>query len=364
MPRTFRGNNPRTTQELEEWHRSAEPELAIEPHLPVIDTHHHLYGQRGDPRYYQMQDLIDDLSGGHAVIGTVYVEGYQSGWRSEGPLALRPVGEVDMIVQATRTLPVLPHCPCQVAAGIVAHADLRLGAAVEEVIDAHKTAAGGRLRGIRFQTAWDGGSVGKTLTWMPDRHVMQEDSFRRGVSCVQAAGLSLDTWVYHHQLRDLLNLVDAFPDLCVVINHLGGLMGVEEHRPQHTRAFINWVQDLQTLAERPNVRMKVGGLGMPLFGFGFEHGSRPATSIELAMAWQPYVDACIETFSPRRLQFETNFPVDKQSASYTAIWNAYKLVTRHLSDPERRDMFYRTACKTYRLHDLLQIGDRMWPVEP
>ncbi len=361
MTRTFRGNNPRTTQEMLAWHNTSVPEEALEPYLPVVDTHHHLYGQAGESRYYRMQDLARDLAGGHTVIGTVYVEGYQSGWRSDGPPALRPVGEVDMIVEATRTMPPLAYGPCQVAAGIVAHADLCLGDAAAEVIEAHHAAAGGRLRGIRFQTAWDGGSVGTTLTHMPAPDVMAQAPFRRGVACVHAAGLSLDTWVYHHQLRDLLDLVDAFPDLCVVIDHMGGLMGVAEHRRRHTAAIIDWVRDLRALAQRPQVRMKVGGLGMPVFGFGFEHAARPATSVELACAWQPYVDACIETFGPQRLLFETNYPVDKQSASYTAIWNAYKLMTRHLSDAERRDMFYRTACATYRLPELLQIGDDLWP---
>jgi predicted TIM-barrel fold metal-dependent hydrolase len=361
MTRTFRGNNPRTTQELRDWHSAVVPEDVLEPDLPVIDTHHHLYGQSDEPRYYRMQDLTEDFSGGHAIIGTVYIEAYESGWRTDGPQALRPVGEVDMIVAETRAWPVLRQGPCQVAAGIVAHADLSLGNAVADVIEAHRAAAQGRLRGIRFQTAWDGGSVGATLAHMPPRDVMAQAGFRRGVGCVQAAGLSLDTWVYHHQLRDLLDLVDAFPDLCVVIDHMGGLMGVAEHRSRHTAAFLDWVRDLRALAERPQVRMKVGGLGMPVFGFGFEHEPRPATSMELACAWQPYVDACIETFGTQRLLFETNFPVDKQSASCTAVWNAYKRMTRHLSEGERRDMFYRTACATYRLPELLQIGDSQWP---
>jgi predicted TIM-barrel fold metal-dependent hydrolase len=362
MTRTFHGNNPRTTAELLAWHGASLPEEVLEPALPVVDTHHHLYGQAGEPRYYRMQDLTEDLSGGHAVIGTVYIEAYQSGWRSEGPQALRPVGEVDMIIEATRTVTPLHHGPCKIAAGIVAHADLCLGDAVAEVIEAHSAAAQGRLRGIRFQTAWDGGSVGATLAHMPARDVMAQAAFRRGVACVQAAGLSLDTWVYHHQLRDLLDLVDAFPDLLVVIDHLGGLIGVGEHRRQRTSAFMDWVRDLRALAQRPQVRMKVGGLGMPVFGFGFEHASRPATSMELACAWQPYVDACIEIFGTQRLLLETNFPVDRQSASYSAIWNAYKRTTRHLSTDERRDLFYRTACTTYRLPDLQNMGDALWPI--
>jgi len=359
MTGPFRGNNPKTTSELLRWHAGAAREAALEPGLPIVDAHHHLYGQASDERHYRMADLAADLGGGHALIGTVYVEGYQSGWRDSGPESLRPVGEVDMIVAAARTPTALAHGPCRVAAAVVAHADLRLGEAVQPVLEALAAAADGRLRGVRQQTAWDGGSVGATLAHMPARDVMADASFRRGVACVQLTGLSLDAWVYHHQLRDLLGLVDAFPDLPIVVNHVGGLIGVAEHRPRHATAYAGWLRDLQQLAARPQVRIKLGGMGMPVFGFGFEHEPRPATSRELALAWQPLIDACIEVFGTRRCLFETNTPVDKQSAGYVEIWNAFKRATRALSADERRDLFYRSACEVYRLPELRTLGDAM-----
>ena len=40
---------------------------------------------------------------------------------------------------------------------------------------------------------------------------------------------------------------------------------------------------------------------------------RAAVSEELAAAWRPYVEPCIEAFGPERCMFESNFPPDKQS---------------------------------------------------
>lgn len=353
----YRGNTPRTTAELLEWHARASPENALEPQMPIVDPHHHLFATEGDVRYYRMQDLVGDLSTGHKVIGTVYVEAYFAGWRQSGPEALRPVGEVERIAGLTRSPLSLAHGPCRAAAGIVAYADLRLGDEVARVLEAEIAAAEGRLRGVRHIAAWDGGTVGRHIAHPVQRYLLADPGFRRGVAQLGRQGLSFDAWTYHHQLAELLDLVDACPDTRIVLDHVGGPIGIAEFRPKKADLLSKWSHDLRALAARPNVSVKVGGLGMAVFGFGFEHGAKPATSAELARAWQPYIDACIEAFGPQRCMFESNFPVDKHSCGYAELWNAYKLATRALSEDERRDMFYRTACRAYRLPELLTIGD-------
>ena len=162
-------------------------------------------------------------------------------------------------------------------------------------------------------------------------------------------GLSFDAWVYHPQLGELRDLANLFPATPIIVNHVGGLIGVEDYRRGRIAQIASWRRDLQGLAALPNVSIKIGGLGMPVFGFGFEHAQRPATSAELAQAWRPLIEMCIESFGPGRCMFEGNFPVDKQSCGYTELWNAFKLATRHLSPDERSDLFHRTACRVYRL---------------
>jgi len=152
-------------------------------------------------------------------------------------------------------------------------------------------------------------------------------------------------------------LADAFPDTPIVLDHVGAVIGVAEYRLRHADIMAAWERGMRALAERPNACVKVGGMGMPVFGFGFERQERPATSGELVQAWRPYVEVCIDAFGTKRCMFESNFPVDRQSCSYTELWNAFKLATASLSKDERGDLFYKTACRIYRLPELEAAGD-------
>lgn len=342
----------RRTRELLEWHARAAPEEALEPGLPIVDAHHHLYGVEADEHHYRFEDLERDLSGGHKVLATVYVEAYEPGWHTTGPQALRPVGEVERIVGLTRVPARTSQGHCEVAAAIVAHADLTLGAAVADVLAAHAMAGEGRLRGIRHVTPHDAGVVGRFIKGQPRAHLLADAAFRRGMAQLARFGLSFDAWVYHPQLHELCDVASALPDTPIVVNHVGGLMGVEEHRLERAAHLARWRSDLRRLAALPNVSIKIGGLGMPVFGFGFEHAERPATSAELAHAWWPLIETCIEAFGTQRCMFEANFPVDKQSCGYTPLWNAFKLASRQLSADERGDLFHRTACRVYRLPEV------------
>jgi predicted TIM-barrel fold metal-dependent hydrolase len=88
---------------------------------------------------------------------------------------------------------------------------------------------------------------------------------------------------------------------------------------------------------------------MPICGFDFHKQERPPSSEACAQAWKPYLLHCIESFGPSRCMFESNFPVDKRSCSYTVLWNAFKRVAEGFSDSEKADLFCDTAVRTYRL---------------
>jgi L-fuconolactonase len=342
---------------LSDWHATAPAVHAVEPDLPIVDCHHHLFGARQDDLHYQLDDLRQDLSSGHKVIGTVYVEAYESGWRTTGPESLRPVGEIEQINALTRSPLLMPHGPCQVAAGIVSHADLTLGDAVVEVLEHEMNAARGCLRGVRHRTATDNGTVGRFIVNAPRPHLMREPEYVRGVAQLQQFGLCLDAWLYHTQIDELIALADACPDTTMVLNHVGGVIGVAEFKPRRTEVLAYWQDRMRTLAQRPNVCVKLGGMGMPVFGFGFERLDRPPTAAALVEAWKPMIDFCIDAFGTQRCMFESNFPPDKQSSSYVELWNAFKLATTTLTRQERSDLFYRTACRVYRLPDLASFGD-------
>jgi L-fuconolactonase len=348
----FHGSMPRSTAELAAWQQGDSTPPVLEPELPIVDAHHHLFGTASDRVYYRLEDLQADLAGGHNVVATVYVEAYGAGWRTSGPPALRPVGETEMVVaRCAQPLPT-PRGHCEVATGIVAYADLTQGARVAEVVEAHLAAAQGRLCGIRYRTATDNGTVGQFIAEKPRVGLLREAAVREGCATLAKYDLCFDVWAYHHQLDEVIELADACPTTRLVLDHVGGVIGVAEHAARRSEVLAEWRRALRRLAQRPNVHVKIGGMGMTVFGFGFDHRGRPADAGSLAAAWQPFIDECLGAFGTARCMFESNFPVDKQSCTYVELWNALKLATRGLSTGERRDLFVGTACRTYRLDGL------------
>jgi hypothetical protein len=185
------------------------------------------------------------------------------------------VGEVETIVAMTRIPVDLDTGPCQVAAGVVAFADVLLGERVEAVLDALVAAGEQRLRGIRYRTAVTGGPVGRTIVSPPRPHLLLDPRFQQGIAKLERYGLAFDVWAYDEQLGEVAALADACPGVCFVVDHLGGPVGVLEHDAERAERRRLWLDDLKRLAQRPNVKMKVGGMGMTMFGFGFEHRECP-----------------------------------------------------------------------------------------
>jgi len=349
---SYRGNRHRSTPDLAHWHAPWTPEPALEPALPIVDPHHHLYGTRAELYYYLRDDFEQDiLASGHNLVGTVWVEAYYSGWRTSGPEELRSLGEVENIVRATATPLRSAHGPCRVGAGLVSNVDLTLGDRAAEVLDLHVNAAQGRLSGVRHHASYDAGAIGRFMT-PTQPQLLADPAFRRGVACLGRFGLSFDALVYHTQLDELAELADAFPNVAMVLNHVGIVIGVAEYAARRAEVLAQWRQSMRALSRRPNVFVKIGGMGMPVFGFGFEGQPRPAGSAALAQAWGPFIEFCIEAFGPARCMFESNFPVDKQSCGYGELWNAFKLASRSLSARERGQLFHGTACRVYRLPEL------------
>ena len=63
----------------------------------------------------------------------------------------------------------------------------------------------------------------------------------------------------------------------------------------------------------------------------------------------PYFHRCVEQFGVDRCMFESNFPVDKVSYSYTVMWNAFKRISQGFSPREKAALFHDTAVRVYRL---------------
>jgi predicted TIM-barrel fold metal-dependent hydrolase len=316
----------------------------IDPDLPIIDPHHHLW-QRGGQTYY-LDGLLDDVDSGHNVVATVFLQCFWA-YRTDGPEELRPVGETEFVAGIAAEAEAR-NTRAKICAGIVGHTDFRLGERVDAVLDAHIAAAGGRFRGIRQVSARHDAFLASMAT-PPSPGLLADPAFRIGFARLGHYGLTFDAWLYHTQIPELTNLARAFPEIPVVLDHVGGPLGVGPYRGQRDAVFRDWRVSMKTLATCPNVHIKLGGLAMVVNGFDFHERPMPPSSEELATAWRPYFDACIEDFGPNRCMFESNFPVDKGMCSYPILWNAFKRIAAGASPTEKAALFHDTAARFYRL---------------
>lgn len=321
-------------------------EPAIDPQLPIIDAHHHLWDR--PESHYLLDDYLDDLDSGHRVLASVYVQ-CRSMFNIDRPQAFRCVGEVEFANGvAARSASGLYGSP-RICAAIVAGADLRLGQAVMPVLDEMRDRAGPRLQGIRNTTAWHADPAVVSNPKPPPPGILGERQFRQGVKCLKDFDLTLDVWGYHTQLDEILSLARAFPDQMIVVDHVGGPIGIGPYRGRRDEVFAEWAQLIRQLAECPNVLVKLGGLGMNVGGFALHTQALPPDSQTLASLWRPYILHCIESFGAERCMFESNFPVDKGMYSYGIMWNAFKRITADFSADERTSLFSRVAARTYNI---------------
>lgn len=327
--------------------RSLHREAILEPDLPIIDSHHHLWG-RPDERYL-IDEYRADAQSGHNIKASVFID-CGAFYRKSGPDLLAPVGEVEF-ANGVAAMAASGSCGSTlICAGIVSSADLSIGAGVAQVLDAQIAAGGGRFRGIRVITKWDADEELNNGRYIVPRGLMQDRDFRAGFAMLAPRELSFDAMIYHPQIPELAELARAFPDTTIVVNHIGGLLAwTRSYLPRKAEAIAQWRASMAELAKCPNVFVKLGGLGMPYLGLGFDKLDAPASSAQLAQSWGPLFAHCIDAFGPGRCMFESNFPPDRDSVDFPVIWNAFKRVAAGCSADEKRALFYGAAAKAYRL---------------
>jgi len=321
-------------------------EEVLQPDLAIVDAHHHLWDRQTGR--YLADELRQDTSGGHRIVSTVYVQ-CRSMMRSHGPEALKPVGEVEFANGVAAMFASGAYGASRCCEAIVGGADLALGHAVAPVLEKMLDVSGGRLRGIRNPLAWHDSEAVRSSPVMPPPDLMQRQSFIDGVQTLATYGLSLDTWVYHTQLDALYDLAVQAPNVTIVIDHFGGPLGIGPYTGKQAEVRRAWTAALRRLAHLPNTRMKLGGAGLTVFGFDFATAELPPSSTDLAAAWAPMFETCVELFGAQRCMFESNFPVDKGMFSYTVLWNAFKRLASRASPDERAALFSGSAASTYGL---------------
>jgi predicted TIM-barrel fold metal-dependent hydrolase len=320
-------------------------EEIVDPAMPIIDPHHHLW-DRG--ARYLFHEILADITTGHNVKATVYLQ-CDSMYRAGGDPNFAPVGETEFVNGIGAMGASGTYGDQLICAGIVGFANLTLGARVAPVLEAHVHAAPERFKGIRYCAVWDTDSSIKSTPMDFPKGLLLDKTFREGFACLNRFGLSFETWIYHPQVTELADLARAFPDTPIVLDHIGGRLGIGAYAGKEAEVFKTWKKNIEELAKCPNVMVKLGGMGMHVSGFDFEKQPRAPSSDTLAAAWKPYVETCIEAFGTKRAMFESNFPVDKRYYSYPVLWNAFKKLAKGMSAAEKADLFFNSARSFYRL---------------
>lgn len=326
-------------------------EAPLEPDLPIVDAHHHLWKLLHDT--YLLDDFLadaDPVRGGHNVVASVFAE-CGAMYRPDGPAELRSIGEVEFAngvgAQAASGL----FGPTLACAALFGSADLMLGAEVARVLDLHIARAPDRYRGVRPIVCAD--PHGALDPWPSSPlDMMESAAFRAGARELQRRGLSLDIWVFHHQLRRVAELAAALPDLTIILDHIGTPLGMGWYASRRDEVMAEWRAGMAAVAAQPNVLLKLGGLNMHFNGFDWHARPLPPTSDELAAANRPYYAHAIDLFGPGRCMFESNFPMDKRACSYGVLWNAHKKLAAGFSPDEKRLMFRDVATQAYRIRGL------------
>jgi L-fuconolactonase len=320
-------------------------EAPLDPDRAIVDPHHHLWPP-GGALAYGVDDLVVDTSSGHNIVQTVFIE-CGAGYRAVGPEHLRPVGESEFVAAAADDL-VARHPNAAPIDGVVAHADLA-HPELDAILDAHDAASGGRFRGIRDSLAH---ALEPDVHLIPGRYgegKFENPAFRRGLARLGQRNLSYDCWLFHHQNVEFAALARAVPETTFVLDHFGTPVGVGRFAGRHDEIFEQWKLDIAEIAACENTVAKLGGLAMPDNGFGFHAAAVPPTSDQLLAAQRRWYEHTIECFGPERCMFESNFPVDRLSLSYTVYWNAIQKLAVQYSNTEQDAMFAGTARRVYRL---------------
>jgi predicted TIM-barrel fold metal-dependent hydrolase len=329
----------------QEWLLKGHEEI-IEPELPIIDPHHHLWDR---PNYrYLFPELLADVGSGHNIRATCYEQAREM-YRVSGPDELKSLGETEFVSGVAAMSESGKYGPTRCIAGIIGFVDLQLGSGAKGVLERHIAVSDGRLRGIRNGSTWSDDPTLKTFTAGSPKGLLLDKNFREGFAALAPLGLAFDGWMFQTQLDDLVDLARAFPQTTIVVNHVGGPLAIGPYAGKREEAFTEWRDRIRKIAALPNTYVKLGGLGMKMIGFTFYQNPDPPSSQDLEKAWRPYIETCIEAFGPQRSMFESNFPVDKGTCSYQVLWNTFKRITTGYSADEKTALFSGTAEKAYRL---------------
>jgi L-fuconolactonase len=158
-------------------------------------------------------------------------------YRAKGPAEMKAVGEIEFVNGTSPMSASGQFGKSRLCAGIVRHADLRLGDGVARVLEAEIAAGDGRFRGIRHSVTWDASGMFSRGRTNSPKGQMADAIWRAGFARMAPLNLTFEAWLYHPQLMELADLAHAFPQTTIILNHVGGPLGIGPYADKKQETF-------------------------------------------------------------------------------------------------------------------------------
>ena len=326
-------------------------EEPIEQDLPIIDPHHHLW-DLDFGRYLHLDFLSDINSSGHNVLASVYIMSSANTqiYDKTSAKEYESIPEIVFACSEAEKAKNIVTNKCKINESIVGSLDLRYGKKLLPVIEKAISLSNGKLKGIRMLLAAHSDPNISSGAIKTPLAIMNDPKFLEGAKILQEYNLSLDFWIHHTQLNEMEYVAKSIPELSIILNHVGGPIHLGSYEGKTALTHREWRHSMMRLAILPNISVKLGGLGMAVNGSKFYKNPVPPSSDDLCESWKPWIFETIDLFGFERCMFESNFPVDKGSCSYGNLWNAFKKISKSMSNDEKNKLFYKNAAKTYKIN--------------
>lgn len=297
--------------------------------LQIVDAHMHLWDLDKIRYPWLTPPLPVGITGDVRSIAKTYLlEDYLRDARGDGKIKVAKVVHVEAganpadslhetrWLQSVADLHGFPHA-------LVAHAELNNPEA-EALLAEH---AGHRnVRGIRQILNWH---ADPKKTYTP-RDLLGDADWRKGFALLRKYNLSFDLQIYPSQMPAAAQLASRHPDTLMILNHTG--MPAD----RDAAGIRAWRSGMQTLAQQPNVVVKISGLAMLDWQWTTE-------------SLRPFVTQTLDIFGTDRCMFASNFPVDRLFGAFARQYGAYQSLTASLSATERTKLFMTNAERIYRI---------------
>ena len=196
--------------------------------------------------------------------------------------------------------------------------------AVEALLEAHSGFS--HVRGVRHILNWHADAA-KSYT---PADLLEDDTFRAGYAVLSKYDLSFDLQIYPSQMQAAAELAGRHAETPVILDHAG--MPVDRGEA----GLALWRNGMRALAHRPNVSVKISGLGIV----------DKAWTVE---SIRPFVLETLDIFGLDRCMFASDFPTDKLFGDFATTMGAFDAITSDFTDAERRKLFASNAERIYRL---------------